>query len=210
MRPASRSASGRPQPSRSRSDSSLGVTPASPWRASRWATQARPLKPRPAACEPGGSGLIFRGQGGVDLDTRGGRSHDHPARPIHMHPAAPAGGPRAGTPCSSPSGADHEELPPELVRPYAALPWRCRGASCPRSRPDFSRRLEPSLKPLFSRAVHTVAWNDVRGCGCRCRAARLSVPERLPGRKWTCTSSPQSVGWPRAGETGGGSSGSPR
>ena len=35
-------------------------------------------------------------------------------------------------------------------------------------------------------------------------------PERLPGRKWTCTSSPQSVGGPRAGETGGGSSGSPR
>jgi hypothetical protein len=36
------------------------------------------------------------------------------------------------------------------------------------------------------------------------------MPERLPVRKWTCTSSPQSVGGPRAGETGGGSSGSPR
>ena len=60
------------------------------------------------------------------------------------------------------------------------------------------------MKLLFLRAVRTVAWNAVRGYECRCRAARLSVPERLPGRKWTCTSSPQSVGGPRAGETGGG------
>jgi hypothetical protein len=44
-----------------------------------------------------------------------------------------------------------------------------------------------------------VAWNAVRGCGCRCRAARRATPERLPGRKWTCTSSPQSVGGPRVG-----------
>ena len=29
-------------------------------------------------------------------------------------------------------------------------------------------------------------------------------PEKLPGRKWTCTSSPQSIGGPRVGETGGG------
>jgi hypothetical protein len=76
--------------------------------------------------------------------------------------------------------------------------------------PDFSRRLEPALKPLCLRAVRTVAWNAVRGCGYRCRAARRATTERLPGRKWTCTSSPQSVGGPRAGETGGGSSGSPR
>jgi len=38
-----------------------------------------------------------------------------------------------------------------------SLPARCRGASYPCSRPDFSRRLEPALKPLFSRAVRTVA-----------------------------------------------------
>jgi hypothetical protein len=86
----------------------------------------------------------------------------------------------------------------------------CRGASSPRSRPDVSRRLEPALKPLFSRAVRTVAWNAVRGCGCRSRAARRVTPEKSPGRKWTCTSSPQSVGGPRAGEIGGGSSGSPK
>ena len=43
--------------------------------------------------------------------------------------------------------------------------WGCRGASCPRSRPDLSRWLEPALKPLFSRAVRTVAWNAVRGFG---------------------------------------------
>ena len=68
----------------------------------------------------------------------------------------------------------------------------------------------PALKPLFSRAVRTVAWNAIRGCGCRCRAARRVTPEKSPGRKWTWTSSPQSVGGPRAGETGGGSSGWPR
>ncbi len=79
-----------------------------------------------------------------------------------------------------------------------------RGASYPRSRPGFSRWLEPALKPLFSRAVRTVAWNAVRGCGCRCRATRRVTPKKSPGRKWTWTSSPQSVGGPRAGETGGG------
>ena len=68
----------------------------------------------------------------------------------------------------------------------------------------------PALKPLFSRAVRTVAWDPVRGCGCRCRAVRRATPEGLPGRKWTSTSSPQSVDGPRAGETGDGSSGSPR
>ena len=109
-----------------------------------------------------------------------------------------------------PSGADHEEQPQSWsgwMRPDGGgaevLPVHAhgRGLSC---------RRRPALKPLFSRAVRTVAWDAVRGCGCRCRAARLSVPERLPGRKWTCTSSPQSAGGPRAGETGGGSSGSPR
>ncbi len=108
-----------------------------------------------------------------------------------------------------PCGADHEEQPPELAGPYAARSWRFRGASYPRSRSNFSRWRRPALKPPFSRAVRTVASDPVRGCGCRARAARLSVPERLPGRKWTCTSSPQSAGGPRAGDTGGGSSGSP-
>ena len=60
------------------------------------------------------------------------------------------------------------------------------------------------MKPLFSRAVRTVAWNAVRGCGCRCRATRRVTPKKSPGRKWTWTSSPQSVGGPRTGETGGG------
>ena len=75
---------------------------------------------------------------------------------------------------------DHEERPPGPIGLYAARSWRCRGASCPRSRPDLSRRRRPALKPLCSRAVRTVAWDPVRGCGCRSRAARLSVPERLP------------------------------
>jgi hypothetical protein len=79
-----------------------------------------------------------------------------------------------------PSGADHKEHHPELVGLDAARSWRCRGASCPRSRPDLYHRRRPALEPLFSRAVCTMVWNAVRGCGCRSRAARLSVPERLP------------------------------
>ena len=82
-----------------------------------------------------------------------------------------------------PSGADHEEQPAGLAGLDATLASRCRGASYPRSRPDFSRRRRPVLKPLFSRVVRSVAWNAVRGYGYRCRAARLSVPERLPGRR---------------------------
>jgi hypothetical protein len=39
-----------------------------------------------------------------------------------------------------PSGADHEEHPPELIALDATRSWRCRRASYPRSRPDFSRR----------------------------------------------------------------------
>jgi hypothetical protein len=103
-----------------------------------------------------------------------------------------------------PSSEDHEEQQPGLAWLDATLASRCRGASYPRSKPGFSRRRRPALKPLFSRVVRSVAWNAVRGYGYRCRAARLSVPERLPGRKWTWTSSPQSVGGPWAGETGGG------
>ena len=45
----------------------------------------------------------------------------------------------------------------------ATLASRCRGASYPRSRPGFSRWRRPALKPLFSRAVRTVAWNAIRG-----------------------------------------------
>jgi hypothetical protein len=71
-----------------------------------------------------------------------------------------------------PSGADHEEQPPELIGLDAARSWRCRGASCPHSRPDLSRRLEPALKPLCSRAVRTVAWNPVRGCSATATCGR--------------------------------------
>jgi len=39
----------------------------------------------------------------------------------------------------------------------------------------FSRRRSSASKPLFSRAVRTVAWDPVTGCGCRFRAARLSI-----------------------------------
>jgi hypothetical protein len=81
-----------------------------------------------------------------------------------------------------PSRADHEEQPPELVGLDAVRSWRCRGATYPRSRLDFSRRRRTALKPLFSRAVRTVAWNVVRGCGCRSRSARQATAERLPGR----------------------------
>jgi len=42
----------------------------------------------------------------------------------------------------------------------------------------------------------------LRACGCRSRAGRLSVPERMPDRKWACTSSPHSAGGSRAAETG--------
>ena len=38
------------------------------------------------------------------------------------------------------------------------------------------------MKPLFSRAVRTVTWDPVTGCGCRSRATRRVTPERLPGR----------------------------
>jgi hypothetical protein len=82
-----------------------------------------------------------------------------------------------------PSGADHEEHPPELIALDATRSWRCRRASYPRSRPGFSRRRRLVLKPLFLRAVRTVAWNAVRGCGCRCRAARQATIERRCGRR---------------------------
>ena len=71
----------------------------------------------------------------------------------------------------------------------AVRSWSCRGTSYPRSRPDFSRRRRPALKPLFSRAVHTVAWNAASGCGYRSRAARPATLERRCGRKWTWASS---------------------
>ena len=82
-----------------------------------------------------------------------------------------------------PSVTDHEEQQPEPVGLDADQLWRFRGASYPRSRPDLSRQRRPVLKPPFSRAVRTVAWDPVRGCGCRSRAVRLSVPKRLPGRR---------------------------
>ena len=50
----------------------------------------------------------------------------------------------------------------------------------------------------------------LRGCECRSRAARLSVAWKNARSSWACTSSSQSVGGPRAGDTGGGSSGSSR
>jgi hypothetical protein len=76
-----------------------------------------------------------------------------------------------------PSGADHEEQQPELIGLDATRSWRFRGPSCPRSRPDLSRRRRPALKPLFSRVVRSVAWNAVRCCGFRSRAARWAMLE---------------------------------
>gem|GEM_PF-7010011 len=67
---------------------------------------------------------------------------------------------------------DHEEQQPEPVGLDADQLWRFRGASYPRSRPDLSRQRRPVLKPPFSRAVRTVAWNAVRGCGCRAASGR--------------------------------------
>jgi hypothetical protein len=81
------------------------------------------------------------------------------------------------------SGADHEEQQSGLVGMDATLSSRCRGASYPRSRPDFSRWRRMVLKPLFSRVVRTVAWNAIRCCGCRSRAARRVTPERVRGRR---------------------------
>ena len=78
---------------------------------------------------------------------------------------------------------DHEEQQPEPVGLDADQLWRFRGASYPRSRPDLSRQRRPVLEPPFSRAVRTVAWDPVRGCGCRSRAVRRATPERLPGRR---------------------------
>jgi len=45
--------------------------------------------------------------------------------------------------------------------------------------------------------------------GCRSQGARQARPARRHGRKWACTSSFHSVGGPLAGDTGGGSIGSP-
>jgi len=45
--------------------------------------------------------------------------------------------------------------------------------------------------------------------GCRSQGARQARPARRHGRKWAGTSSPHSVGGPLAGDTGGGSIGSP-
>jgi hypothetical protein len=78
------------------------------------------------------------------------------------------------------------------------LPWR------------FSRVGADRVPVGRSQGFDASRLAPVRGCGCRSRAGRRVKLGRLPGRKWTCTSSPQAVGGPRAGETGGGSSGSPR
>jgi hypothetical protein len=43
----------------------------------------------------------------------------------------------------------------------------------------LSRWQRPALKPLFSRAVRSVTWSAVRGCGCRCWTARRATTERL-------------------------------
>ena len=76
-----------------------------------------------------------------------------------------------------PSGADHEEQQPELIGLDATRSWRFRGPFCPRSRPDSSPQRRPALKPLFSRVVRSVAWNAVRCCGFRSRAARWAMLE---------------------------------
>jgi hypothetical protein len=76
-----------------------------------------------------------------------------------------------------PSGTGHEEQQPEPVGLDADRLWRFRGASYPRSRPDFSCRRRPVLKPLFLRAVRTVTWDPVRGCECRSRAVRRATSE---------------------------------
>jgi hypothetical protein len=69
------------------------------------------------------------------------------------------------------------------------LPWRFSGVCADRVPVGRSRGFDASC------------LTPVRGCGYRSRATRRETPERLPGRNWTCTSSPQSVGGPRARET---------
>jgi hypothetical protein len=81
-----------------------------------------------------------------------------------------------------PGGADHKEQQLGSIGMDATRSWVCRRASYPRSRPDFSRRRRAALKPLSSRAVRTVAWDPIRGCECRSRAARPDVGTTLRAR----------------------------
>ncbi len=90
-----------------------------------------------------------------------------------------------------------EEQPPELIGLDATRSWRCRRASYPRSRPDFSPRLKPALKPLFLRAVRTVITRLMEAAGLPEPYRRLTErPDYVP--QWC------SKHWLKAGERKGG------
>jgi len=74
------------------------------------------------------------------------------------------------------SEGNHEEPQPGLVALDAALTWRCREASYPRSRPDFSRQRRPASKPLFAGRPH-------RGMGSRHRLW-MSITSSSSGDAW--------------------------
>ena len=96
-----------------------------------------------------------------------------------------------------PSGAHRLKRQPGLIGLDAALARMCRGVSYPSSRPDFSRWLEPALKPLVLRAVRTVTWDPVTDCGCRSRAAK-----RLPGGNGPARAHPVGRRQPRGEDSG--------
>jgi hypothetical protein len=107
-------------------------------------------------------------------------------RPMALRQAsAERGGSRGAT-----AGTDRARCGPIVEVPRSLLSTLKAG---------FFSLARARLETALFRAIRTVAWDPVRGFGCRSRATHLSVPERSPGRKWTCTSSPQSVGGREAG-----------
>ena len=103
-----------------------------------------------------------------------------------------------------------------------------RGAGLQRGRPPVPQfpadaALAPADELLFEEIADVVVIDRVPRKSFRSRAHSTYVERRLRGRQKSrrsiaaaarsscdCTSSPQSVGGPRAGESGGGSGGSPR
>jgi hypothetical protein len=94
------------------------------------------------------------------------------------------------------------------------------GRSGPGFRSGFLETPRPRFGGVFLASAQTVSQSAVPGASTprvRCRSEAVNIDHgQLVGRRlkdcpvaWTCTNSPQSIGGPRAGETGGGSSGGP-
>ncbi len=76
---------------------------------------------------------------------------------------------------------------------------------------DIGHRQKHPFWDGFSRWAQagSAVYQWLRASGCRSPGARRGSPGLRHGRKWIWTSSIHSVGGPRAGDTGGGSTGSP-